>query len=84
MAGRTVKTLADDINDAGAENYGAAGREWIKWLAANQQQAARPPSSKTTLASLIPQSYGSRCTAFQTGLRLSRRRYCWECYYGLG
>lgn len=55
------KDLADDINDAGAENYGAAGREWIKWLAANQQQAkAAYQAAKQRWASLIPQSYGEQ------------------------
>lgn len=55
------KDLADALNDAGAENYGAAGREWIKWLAANQQQAkAAYQDAKQRWASLIPQSYGEQ------------------------
>ncbi|MDR3105688.1 MAG: DUF927 domain-containing protein [Yokenella regensburgei] len=55
------KELADAINEAGAENYGAAGREWIKWLSANQKQVkAAYQAAKQRWAALIPQSYGEQ------------------------
>lgn len=55
------RELADAINTAGAENFGSAGREWIKWLAANKQHAkAAYQSAKQRWTSLIPQSYGEQ------------------------
>lgn len=35
----TGKAHADALKDAWTENHGAAGREWVKWLAGHQQEA---------------------------------------------
>ncbi|EOY7719150.1 DUF927 domain-containing protein, partial [Escherichia coli] len=35
----TGKAHADALKDAWTENHGAAGREWVKWLADHQQEA---------------------------------------------
>lgn len=38
------KAHADALREACQENHGAAGREWIKWLADHQQEAREATS----------------------------------------
>lgn len=55
------KAHADALKDAWLSNHGAAGREWVKWLADNQQevkQAVR--DAQTRWRGLIPADYGEQ------------------------
>lgn len=55
------KQHADALKDAYQHNYGAAGREWIKWLADHQQQAVDTVREcEARWRSLIPADYGEQ------------------------
>ena len=55
------KQHADALKDAYQHNYGAAGREWIKWLADHQQQAIDTVREcEARWRSLIPADYGEQ------------------------
>lgn len=58
---QTAKEHADALKDAWTENHGAAGREWIKYLAAHQDEARKAyKAAKERWVSLIPASYGEQ------------------------
>ncbi|WP_455845761.1 DUF927 domain-containing protein [Pantoea agglomerans] len=55
------KQHADALKDAWQNNHGAAGREWIKWLAGNQQQATEAVrEAEARWRGLIPAEYGEQ------------------------
>jgi putative DNA primase/helicase len=55
------KQHADALKDAYQHNHGAAGREWIKWLADHQQQAIDSVREcEARWRSLIPADYGEQ------------------------
>ena len=55
------KQHADALKDAWQNNHGAAGREWIKWLADNQQQATEAVrEAESRWRGLIPAEYGEQ------------------------
>lgn len=55
------KQHADALKDAYQHNHGAAGREWIKWLADHQQQAIDTVREcEARWRSLIPADYGEQ------------------------
>lgn len=55
------KQHADALKDAYQHNHGAAGREWIKWLADHQQQAIDTVREcEERWRSLIPADYGEQ------------------------
>lgn len=55
------KQHADALKDAYQNHHGAAGREWIKWLAGNQQQATEAVrEAETRWRGLIPAEYGEQ------------------------
>ncbi|MEN4633735.1 DUF927 domain-containing protein [Pantoea agglomerans] len=55
------KQHADALKDAYQNHHGAAGREWIKWLADNQQQATEAVrEAEVRWRSLIPAEYGEQ------------------------
>lgn len=55
------KQHADALKDAYQNHHGAAGREWITWLASNQQQAAEAVrEAEARWRSLIPAEYGEQ------------------------
>lgn len=55
------KAHADALKEAWINNHGAAGREWVKWLAANQQKAKQAVrDAQTRWRSLIPADYGEQ------------------------
>lgn len=55
------KQHADALKDAYQHHHGAAGREWIKWLADHQQQAVDTVrESEARWRSLIPADYGEQ------------------------
>ncbi|MDF7784131.1 DUF927 domain-containing protein [Pantoea stewartii] len=55
------KQHADALKDAYQSHHGAAGREWIKWLASNQQQAAEAVrEAEARWRALIPAEYGEQ------------------------
>lgn len=55
------KQHADALKDAYQNHHGAAGREWIKWLAGNQQQATEAVrEAEARWRSLIPAEYGEQ------------------------
>lgn len=55
------KQHADALKDAYQQNHGAAGREWIKWLADHQQQAVEAVrEAESRWRSLIPGDYGEQ------------------------
>ncbi|EFO3230810.1 DNA primase, partial [Escherichia coli] len=57
----TGKAHADALKDAWTENHGAAGREWVKWLADHQQEAKDTVRScRERWRNLIPESYGEQ------------------------
>ena len=57
----TGKAHADALKDAWTANHGAAGREWIKWLAAHQQEAKDTVRAcRERWRNLIPESYGEQ------------------------
>lgn len=55
------KAHADALREACQENHGAAGREWIKWLADHQQEAREATSqARERWRGLIPESHGEQ------------------------
>ncbi|EEW5075292.1 DUF927 domain-containing protein [Escherichia coli] len=55
------KDHADALKAAWTENHGAAGREWIKWLAVHQQEAKDVVREcRERWRNLIPESYGEQ------------------------
>lgn len=55
------KAHADALKEAWIDNHGAAGREWVKWLAAHQQEAKQAVrDAQTRWRSLIPTDYGEQ------------------------
>ncbi|TBN98613.1 DUF927 domain-containing protein [Salmonella enterica subsp. salamae serovar 13,22:z:-] len=57
----TGKAHADALKEAWTENHGAAGREWVKWLAAHQQEVKDTVRAcRERWRSLIPESYGEQ------------------------
>ncbi len=55
------KQHADALKDAYQNHHGTAGREWIKWLAGNQQQATEAVrEAEARWRSLIPAEYGEQ------------------------
>ena len=55
------KQHADALKDAYQNHHGAAGREWIRWLADHQQQAVEAVrESEARWRSLIPADYGEQ------------------------
>jgi len=55
------KQHADALKDAYQNHHGAAGREWITWLASNQQQAAEAVrEAEARWRGLIPAEYGEQ------------------------
>ncbi|HAX2949661.1 TPA: DUF927 domain-containing protein, partial [Escherichia coli] len=55
----TGKAHADALKDAWTANHGAAGREWVKWLADHQQEAKDAVRAcREQWRNLIPESYG--------------------------
>lgn len=57
----TGKAHADALKDAWTANHGAAGREWVKWLADHQQEAKDTVREcRERWHNLIPESYGEQ------------------------
>ncbi|HBW0873495.1 TPA: DUF927 domain-containing protein [Klebsiella quasipneumoniae] len=55
------KAHADALKEAWIDNHGAAGREWVKWLSANQQEAKQAVrDAQTRWRGLIPADYGEQ------------------------
>lgn len=55
------KQHADALKDAYQNHYGAAGREWVKWLTNHQQQAIDAVrAAEMRWRSLIPADYGEQ------------------------
>ncbi|ELJ4218292.1 DUF927 domain-containing protein [Salmonella enterica] len=55
------KAHADALRDAWAVHHGAAGREWVRWLADHQQEAKEAAfSARERWRGLIPESYGEQ------------------------
>ena len=55
------KAHADALKEAWIDNHGAAGREWVKWLANHQQEAKQAVrDAQTRWRSLIPADYGEQ------------------------
>jgi putative DNA primase/helicase len=55
------KQHADALKEAYQTNHGAAGREWIKWLAGHQQEAKQAVrAAQERWRSLIPADYGEQ------------------------
>lgn len=55
------KAHADALKDAWLSNHGAAGREWVKWLAGHQQEAKQAVrDAQARWRGLIPADYGEQ------------------------
>lgn len=55
------KAHADALKEAWIDNHGAAGREWVKWLAGHQQEAKQAvKEAQTRWRGLIPADYGEQ------------------------
>ncbi|EMM0378344.1 DUF927 domain-containing protein [Pluralibacter gergoviae] len=55
------KAHADALKEAWIDNHGAAGREWVKWLASHQQEAKQAVrDAQTRWRGLIPADYGEQ------------------------
>ncbi|MCU7123269.1 DUF927 domain-containing protein [Salmonella enterica] len=55
------KAHADALRAACMENHGAAGREWVRWLADHPQEAQEATSTaRERWRGLIPESYGEQ------------------------
>ena len=58
---QTGKQHADALRDAWRENHGAAGREWVRYLASHQQEAIQAVrDAQTRWRGLIPSDYGEQ------------------------
>jgi putative DNA primase/helicase len=61
MSTRRERPHADALKDAYQHHHGAAGREWIRWLADHQQQAIDAVREcEARWRSLIPADYGEQ------------------------
>lgn len=57
----TGKVHADALRDAWGAHHGAAGREWVRWLAAHQKEAQKTAdAARERWRGLIPESYGEQ------------------------
>lgn len=55
------KAHADELKEAWLDNHGAAGREWVKWLATHQQEAKQAVrDAQEGWRGLIPADYGEQ------------------------
>lgn len=55
------KAHADALKEAWLDNHGAAGREWVKWLATHQQEAKKAVrDAQERWRGLIPADYGEQ------------------------
>ncbi|MEL4203026.1 DNA primase [Plesiomonas shigelloides] len=55
------KAHADALKEAWIDNHGAAGREWVKWLATHQQEAKQAVrDAQARWRGLIPSDYGEQ------------------------
>lgn len=55
------KAHADALKEAWLDNHGATGREWVKWLAAHQQEAKQAVrDAQERWRGLIPADYGEQ------------------------
>lgn len=55
------KAHADALRDAWVAHHGAAGREWVRWLADNQKEAQEAAAvARERWRGLIPESYGEQ------------------------
>lgn len=55
------KAHADALKEAWLDNHGAAGREWVKWLATHQQEAKQAVrDAQERWRGLIPADYGEQ------------------------
>ncbi|HFL5521353.1 TPA: DUF927 domain-containing protein [Salmonella bongori] len=55
------KAHADELKEAWLDNHGAAGREWVKWLATHQQEAKQAVrDAQERWRGLIPADYGEQ------------------------
>lgn len=55
------KAHADALKAAWVENHGAVGREWVKWLAAHQQEAKDAVREcRERWRGMIPENYGDQ------------------------
>lgn len=55
------KQHADALKEAWQSNHGAAGREWVKWLACHQQEAREAvKGAQARWRTLIPADYGEQ------------------------
>lgn len=55
------KAHADALKEAYQSNYGAAGREWVKWLALHQEEAKQAVrDAQARWRNLIPSDYGEQ------------------------
>ncbi|NDO80214.1 DNA primase [Citrobacter sp. NCU1] len=55
------KAHADALRDAWTAHHGAAGREWVRWLAGHQQEAQEAAGvARERWRGLIPESYGEQ------------------------
>ncbi|MGL6351290.1 MAG: DUF927 domain-containing protein, partial [Aeromonas sp.] len=55
------KAHADALKEAYQSNYGAAGREWVKWLALHQDEAKQAVrDAQARWRNLIPSDYGEQ------------------------
>lgn len=58
---RSGKAHADALRDAWTANHGAAGREWVRWLADHQQEAKEVAgAARERWRGLIPENYGEQ------------------------
>lgn len=58
---RNGKAHADALKEAYQANHGAAGREWVRWLASHQQEARQAvKDAQTRWRGLIPADYGEQ------------------------
>ena len=80
------KQHADALKDSYLNNHGAAGREWVKWLADNQQEAINAVRlAEERWRNLIPNDYGeqvhrvgARFAILEAALLLSERITGWD------
>lgn len=80
------KQHADALKDAYQNNHGAAGREWVRWLADNQAEAVRTVrKAEERWRALIPSEYGEqvhrvggRFAILEAALLLGREITGWD------
>ncbi|ENI8006289.1 DUF927 domain-containing protein [Escherichia coli] len=80
------KDHADALKESWSDNHGAAAREWIKWLAAHQQEVKdAAKESRNRWRKLVPEDYGEqshraaeRFSIMETALELSTWLTGWD------